>query len=86
MRERYIERISDRLWEAWLRRPLGPALRITAHHLGLARTDPINRQGVVRAARELPRIPRERRVVPPEAETQLAHLERDRVRTPPAPA
>jgi GT2 family glycosyltransferase len=75
MRERYIEGISDRLWEAWLRRPLGPALRITAHHLRLARTDPINRQGIARAARELPRILRERRVVPPEVEAQLARLE-----------
>jgi GT2 family glycosyltransferase len=78
MRERYIEGISDRLWEAWLRRPLGPALRITAHHLRLARTDPINRAGIVRATRELPRIPRQRRVVPPHVEAMIALLERDR--------
>ncbi len=78
MRERYIEGISDRLWEAWLRRPLGPALRITARHLRLARTDPINRAGVVRAARELPRILRQRRVVPPHVESLIRLLERDR--------
>jgi len=78
MRERYIEGISDRLWEAWLRRPLGPALRITARHLGLARTDPINRAGVARAARELPRILRQRQVVPPNVEAMITLLERDR--------
>lgn len=76
MRERYIEGIADRLWEAWLRRPLGPALRITARHLRRARTDPITRRGVLRAARELPRILRQRRVVPPTVEAQLALLER----------
>ena len=78
MRERYIEGISDRLWEAWLRRPPGPALRITARHLRRARTDPIERAGVVRAARELPRILRQRRVVPPGVEAMIALLERDR--------
>lgn len=76
MRERYIEGISDRLWEAWLRRPLGPALRITARHLRLACTDPMNRSGVVRAARDLPRIIRQRRVVPPDVEAQLVLLAR----------
>ena len=39
MRERYIEGISDRLWEAWLRRPLGSALRITGRHPRLALTE-----------------------------------------------
>ncbi len=78
MRERYIEGISDRLWEAWLRRPLGPALRITANHLRLARTDPINRAGVVRAIRELPHILRQRRVVPPHVEALIGLLERER--------
>lgn len=80
MRERYIEGISDRLWEAWLRRPLGSALRITAHHLRLALTDPINRAGVLRAARDLPRTLRQRRVVPPAIEAQLTLLERERDR------
>jgi GT2 family glycosyltransferase len=80
MRERYIEGIGDRLWEAWLRRPLGPALRITAHHLRRARTDAIERAGVVRAARELPRVLRQRRVVPPAVEAQIALLERERAR------
>ena len=85
MRERHVEGISDRLWEAWLRRPLGPALRITAHHLRLARTDEINREGVVRAARELPRILRQRRVVPRAIEAQLALLERERQPMRPRP-
>jgi hypothetical protein len=50
------------------------------------RSIPIKRQGVGRDARELPRILRERRVVPPEVEAQLARLEQDRVRTLPASA
>jgi GT2 family glycosyltransferase len=78
MRERYIEGISDRLWEGWLRRPLGPALRITTRHLRLAFTDPINRAGVARAIRELPRILWQRRVVPPNVESMIVLLERDR--------
>jgi GT2 family glycosyltransferase len=78
MRERYIEGISDRLWEAWLQRPLGPALRITARHLRRARTDAIARAGVARAARELPRILRQRRVLPPAVEAQILLLERER--------
>lgn len=84
MRERYIEGVSDRLWEAWLRRPLGPALRITARHLRLARTDEITRLGVMRSARELPSILRQRRVVPPAVEAELALLEREASRTTPA--
>jgi len=76
MRERYIEGISDRLWEAWLRRPLGVALHITGRHLRLALTDPINRAGLRRALRSLPRAWRERAVLPPHVEAQIRLLER----------
>jgi len=76
MRERYIEGVSDRLWEAWLRRPLGVALQITGRHLRLALTDPINRAGLRRALRSLPRAWRERAVLPPHVEAQIRLLER----------
>lgn len=84
MRERYIGGVCDRLWEAWLRRPLAPALRITARHLLLARGDEINRHGVLRAVRELPRILRQRQVVPSAVEAQLVFLERGANSEPPA--
>lgn len=75
MRERYIEGISDRLWEAWLRRPRGMALRITARHLRLALTDPISRASLRRALCFLPRIWRQRKVLPPHVEEQIRLLE-----------
>ncbi len=76
MRERYIEGISDRLWEAWLRRSLGSALRITARHLRLALTDPVVRAGLGQALLALPRVLPERAVLPPHVEAQIRLLER----------
>ena len=76
MRERYIEGISDRLWEAWLRRPLGPALRITGRYLRLALTDPISRAGLRRALHSLSHVWRDRAVLPPHVEAQVRLLER----------
>lgn len=76
MRERYVEGISDRLWEAWLRRPLWIALRITGRHLRLGLTDPISRAGLRRALPALPRIWHERDVLPPHVEAQIRLLER----------
>lgn len=76
MRERYIEGISDRLWEAWLRRPLWMALCITGRHLRLALTDPISWAGLRRALPSLPRIWHERDVLPPHVEAQIRILER----------
>lgn len=78
MRERYIEGIADRLWEAWLRRPLGPAARITGQTLKQALSDPIARRGILRALRSAPTILRERDTVPPGVEAQLVLLERHR--------
>jgi len=60
MRERYVEGISDRRWEAWARRSLGSALRITGRQLRLALTDPVSRAALRRALCSLPRLPPER--------------------------
>jgi len=79
MRERYSEGISDRLWEAWLRRPLWIALRITGRHLRLALTEPISRAGLRRALPALPALPRirhERDVLPRHVEARIRLLER----------
>jgi GT2 family glycosyltransferase len=62
------------LWTAWLRRPLPRALRITA---ATVRSAPADAPGTLAAAaRGLPWIVRERRVVPSETESALRAVER----------
>ena len=62
MRERYVKGISDRRWEAWARRSLGSALRITGRQLRPALTDPVSRAALRRAPRSLPPPPARARV------------------------
>jgi GT2 family glycosyltransferase len=62
------------LWTAWLRRPLPRALQITAATLRGASGDAPGT--LAAAARGLPWIVRERRVVPPETESALRAVER----------
>jgi len=67
--------IRNTLWFTWLRRPARPALRRT---LVLARTVPRDRLsvlGFLDAARGLPWVLRERRVLPPRVEARFAALE-----------
>ncbi|MEV4113653.1 glycosyltransferase [Nonomuraea sp. NPDC049695] len=67
--------LRNTLWFTWLRRPLGAALRRTAH---LARTVPHDRVSALAALDALCGLPwvlAERRRVPPQVEARLASLE-----------
>ena len=71
--------LRNALWFAWHRRPVGPALRWTAH---LVRTSPPNRAtalGVLDALRGAPRVLRARRLLPPPVEAQMALLDGPRL-------
>jgi hypothetical protein len=63
------------LWVSWLRRPVKAALSHTLETLQSLPRDAAAARGVLRALAGLPWILRERRVVPPELEQQLALLE-----------
>ena len=67
--------IRNTLWTTWLRRPLGPALRRTVHLLRTVPRDRVTASGLLAAARGLPWVLRERRVLPPHAEARFAALE-----------
>jgi GT2 family glycosyltransferase len=67
--------IRNTLWTTWLRRPVRPALRRTAHLLRTLPRDRVTAQGLWAAARGVPWVLRERRVLPPHAEARFAALE-----------
>jgi GT2 family glycosyltransferase len=67
--------IRNTLWTTWLRRPLRPALRRTLHLLRTLPRDRVTAQGLLAAARGLPWLLRERRVLPPHAEARFAALD-----------
>ena len=67
--------IRNTLWTTWLRRPLRPALRRTAHLLRTVPRDRVTARGLLAAVRGLPWVLRERRVLPPHAEARFAALE-----------
>ncbi|MGY1814809.1 glycosyltransferase family 2 protein [Blastococcus sp. SYSU D00820] len=67
--------IRNTLWTTWLRRPLRPALRRTAHLLRTLPRDRVTVQGLLAAARGIPWVVRERRVLPPHAEARFAALD-----------
>jgi GT2 family glycosyltransferase len=67
--------LRNALWVAWLRRPLGAALRRTWLAAAAARRDPALRPGLLDAVAALPWIVRERRVVPPAVERQILRIE-----------
>lgn len=67
--------LRNTLWFAWLRRPVGPALRWSRHVLA---TSPRNRTtllALLDALRGLPWVLRERRPLPHEVEAQMALLD-----------
>lgn len=64
------------LWSTWLRRPARAAARATLEHLRGAARDRARLAGAVAAARGLPWVLSERRVVPPDVERSLRSLER----------
>jgi GT2 family glycosyltransferase len=67
--------IRNTLWTTWLRRPLRPALRRTAHLLRTLPRDRVTALGLLAAARGIPWVLRERRVLPPSAESRFAALD-----------
>lgn len=67
--------IRNTLWTTWLRRPLRPALRRTAYLLRTLPRDRTTAEGLVAAARGIPWLVRERRVLPPHAEARFAALD-----------
>lgn len=67
--------IRNTLWTAWLRRPLGSALRRTGIMLRSIPRDWASVAAVAEAVAGLPWVLRERQVVPPEVENGLRLLE-----------
>lgn len=76
VRERQRHTVRNALWVAWLRRPLWSALARSADILKRAGFTDAALCGFVDAARELPWVLRERRVIPPSVEVLCAMLEK----------
>lgn len=74
-RRRLLER--NRLWIAWLRRPLRRALAETLGSGRRARQDRCARAALLAAARGLPWVLRRRRVIPADLEQQLRLIDAD---------
>jgi N-acetylglucosaminyl-diphospho-decaprenol L-rhamnosyltransferase len=68
--------LRNTLWFAWSRRPPGPALRWTLHVLRTSPRSVTTLLGVADALRGLPRVLREGRPLPQDAESDLAKLDR----------
>jgi GT2 family glycosyltransferase len=68
--------LRNALWCAWLRRPLGSALRVTATILGARYRDPVLVPAVVEALAGVPWVLSERRVIPDEVDRGLRLLDR----------
>lgn len=76
VRERQRHTVRNALWVAWLRRPLWSALARSADIVKRAGFTDAALCGFVDAARELPWVLRERRVIPPSVEALCALLEK----------
>jgi GT2 family glycosyltransferase len=74
---RPVREVRNELWSAWLHRPLASAAGATVRALKTA-TPPVAAAATAQAARGLPWVLRERRVVPAHVEAGLALLDRDR--------
>ncbi|MGW0497515.1 glycosyltransferase family 2 protein [Streptomyces sp. NPDC003007] len=75
---RRILGIRNTLWFTWLRRPLVPALRRTAHLMVTVPRDTASVRAFAYAAAGLPWVLRQRSPVPPEIERRLAVLQEAR--------
>lgn len=69
--------VRNRLWVAWLRRPLDRALALTAAIVRQGRDDPDARGGFAEALRSLPWALAHRRVIPRHVERRVRALEAD---------
>ena len=67
--------VRNRLWVAWLRRPLLPALRLTVAAISRGKGNPDARAGVAEALRSLPWALAHRRVIPRHVERRVQALE-----------
>ena len=67
--------LRNTLWFTWLRRPPRAALRRTMHLLRTVPRDRVSLLALLEAARGLPWVLRERRVLPPAVEDRLLSLE-----------
>jgi GT2 family glycosyltransferase len=72
---RRCDGIRNTLWTTWLRRPVRPALRRTAHLLRTLPRDRVTARGLLAAMRGIPWVLRERRLLPPAAEARFAALD-----------
>jgi GT2 family glycosyltransferase len=72
---RRVNLVRNALWFTWLRRPLTSVLRRTIRAACVLPWDPAARSGFAAAVAGLPRIWRQRRIVPPEVESGLRLLE-----------
>ncbi|PFG41132.1 GT2 family glycosyltransferase [Georgenia soli] len=79
--KRLRDGVRNTLWFTWLRRPLPAALRRTAVVLRQLRISRATAAGVLAAARGLPWVLRERRVLPAHAEARFRALETDQRRS-----
>ena len=80
--ERRVLGLRNTLWFTWLRRPLLPAVRRTAHLLRTVPRDRASARAVLHAAAGLPWVLRQRAPVPPGLEARIAALERARRDSP----
>ncbi|MGW7261224.1 glycosyltransferase family 2 protein [Streptomyces sp. NPDC054834] len=80
--DRRILGLRNTLWFTWLRRPLLPALRHTAHLMATVPRDAASARAFARAVAGLPWILRQRDPVPPELEHRLTALQRARRDSP----
>ncbi|WP_031482274.1 glycosyltransferase family 2 protein [Streptomyces bicolor] len=79
---RRVVGLRNTLWFTWLRRPLLPALRQTAHLMATVPHDMASARAFARAAAGLPWVLRQRDPVPPEIEGRLTALQRARRSSP----
>ena len=72
---RRMDGVRNALWTTWLRRPLPSALRRTGGLLRRVPRDRVTAAALLRAARGVPWVIRERRPVPPAVEARLRTLD-----------
>lgn len=79
----YVRRLGVRntLWFSWSRRPVGPALRWTAHVLRQSGLNWVTASGLGQALVGLPRILRRRRPLPDQVERDMALLDEPKRRS-----
>ena len=80
----YVRRrgVRNTLWFGWRRRPVAPALRWSIHVLRSSPADRATLLGALDAVAGLPRVVRERRLLPAAVERDMALLDEAKMRSP----